>query len=361
MEKDKFYQQDTALTFDDVLLVPLKSTVDSRLDTNLKTMVGKFPLRIPIMSAAMDTVTGKDMARKMCKLGGCGIVHRFQSIEERIKCAPNFDEDRGDGLFGVAVGFKDSIDDIVKLSRYYDIVAIDIAHAHSEQTLKFTKELSSVLGEETMIMVGNVCTAQATKELIDAGANIIKVGIGSGAACTTRIVTGFGFPTLSAIIECKQAIEQHAKNRLISLVADGGIRTSGDIAKSIAAGADCVMLGSLLAGTTESPGEVFDTENGKKKIYRGMASSSAQEKWSGGMKKGVAAEGVSAFIPYKGPVEEIINNLTGGLRSALTYADSRDLCEFYENTKFVKVSAISLNESKPHILDNHGTIVEKIH
>ena len=224
-------------------------------------------------------------------------------------------------------------------------------------------------------MVGNLVTREATWELIEAGADILKVGIGGGSACSTRIVTGMGYPNVSAIIEVRTAISDHVHGDNITLVADGGIRNSGDIAKAIAAGADCVMVGGLLAGCDESPGELiikhnhtgtngrtregyieYDEEDCKRlkcapdrKMFRGMASKSAQEDWKGGLKEWTVAEGVTSYVDATGPVRDVIENLMGGLRSAFTYADAKTIEEFQQNTQFIRVTASCLDESKPRV------------
>jgi len=216
--------------------------------------------------------------------------------------------------------------------------------------IEFVKELNVNINNETAIMVGNIVTKWAAIKLMDAGADILKVGIGGGAACSTRVVTGFGMPNITAIMNVKSAVKMNKFGRLITIVADGGIRNSADAAKAFAAGADCVMLGSLFAGTDESPGDVI---NGKK-LFRGMSSSSAQTAYRG-MTPGIVAEGVSVTVPCKGPVQKVVDNLTGGLRSSLTYGDATNLKEFYKNTQFVKVTRNSIAESRPHILDNKST------
>jgi IMP dehydrogenase len=343
------------LSYDDVLLKPVKTSIKSRLDTDLSvTLSPSIELKCPIMSASMDTVTGEKMAQTLGLLGAMGIIHRFQTVEERFDQANNC---RMKNLpVGVAIGLKDTIAECQTLGSVSDILSLDIAHAHSDEVLEFLKKLSDSISTNTLLMVGNIATFGAARDLIDAGADILKVGIGGGAVCTTRIITGFGVPNVTAIQHVSAAVSQHAYGKLISVVADGGIKNSGDIAKAIAAGADCVMLGSLLAGTDETPGLIIKNQRGDSfKKFRGMASSGARVGYTG-IKPGTVAEGVTAMIPCKGPVSMIINELNGGLRSALTYGNARNLKEFHAHTEFVKVSGASINTSRPHVLGQAGAI-----
>jgi len=266
----KFIDDEVKVTYDDVLMVPGLTSISSRNEVSLNTVIHEelLQLRYPVMSAAMDTVTGKEMAEAMDKAGGLGIIHRFQSVKDRIEASI------GAGKVGIAVGMNETDEEIQVLSEVCNIIALDIANAYSTEVVKRIKDIVSLKKDHCLLMVGNVVDSRAIQYLSDVGADIIKINIGGGAACTTRMVTGFGYPNLSAILECAKAAKECTKP--IKIVADGGIRGSADISKALAAGADCVMLGSLLAGCDEAPGE-RDSEGHK--IYRGMASQGAQHDW----------------------------------------------------------------------------------
>jgi len=348
----KLFTHEEQLTYDDVLIIPRRTTIRSRQDVDLTTNLGASFLKYPVMSAAMDTVTGGEMAEALDRVGAMGVVHRFQSVEDRIESISPYCY--SSEAVGIAVGLDETEEEIHKLSEVADVIALDVAHAHADYVIERTRQLSNLLTNwNGQLMVGNIVTRQAAWELIEAGADILKVGIGGGSACSTRIVTGMGYPNISAIIEVRTAITDHNHGKGTMLVADGGIRNSGDIAKAIAAGADCVMLGGLLAGCDESPGELvskqYPHEDEKQKMFRGMASKSAQEDWKGGLKEWTVAEGVTSYVDATGPVKDTVENLMGGLRSAFTYADAKTIKEFQKNTQFVRVTANCLSESKPRV------------
>lgn len=347
---NKFRSSEEQLTYDDVLLVPMRTSVKSRQDVDLSISLGTTQLKYPAMSAAMDTVTGANMLIGLGEAGGMGILHRFQSVSDRLS-AGLAAKARGVPC-GVAIGLGETDEEIRDLREVFDVIAIDVAHAHADYIVGRTLHVSGLRSRGMQLMVGNLVTREAACELIDAGADILKVGIGGGSACSTRIVTGMGYPNISAIIEVSKAISDHKYGASITLVADGGIRNSGDIAKAIAAGADCVMVGGLLAGCDESPGEKLLSANSGgqgQKMFRGMASKSAQEDWKGGLKEWTVAEGVTSYVDATGPVRGTIENLMGGLRSAFTYADAKTIEEFQQNTQFIRVTASCLDESKPRI------------
>lgn len=331
MKDDKFYTKEMGLSYDDVLIVPTKSTVESRLDPNLSCrLANSLILKYPILSSPMSTVTDLNMARVMWNSGGIGVVHRFQSLNGRINTSL-------DTPMGVAIGLQDSIETCQYIAKFSAFLCVDVAHAYTNNVLKFVEKLKKVITKP--IMVGNIVTARAAIELIDAGADILRCNIGSGSVCSTRDNTGIGYPNISSLMEIREVTN-------FPIIADGGIRAASDICKAIAAGASAVMLGSLLAGTDEAPGEII---NGKKQ-YMGMASALAQE-LRGGLKPGTVPEGVSVYVPLKGPVQNVIENLMGGLKSSMTYVNARNLTEYYQNTKFVRITQNGLIESKPHIYD----------
>ncbi len=470
---------EVGLSFDDVLLVPHRSSIQSRKDVSTATwLVPGIPLSIPIVSSNMDTVTETRMAIAMAQLGGIGILHRFMSIEQqtdfvarvkrseglvvespltispevsaeqarqrmaevdvgglmvvdgdhtllgiittrdlllapqanvtvaqvmtprerlvvatenesveearrklyehRIEKLPLVDEEghlsglitaqdivkiqkhpnatkdsRGRLRVGAAVGARP--DDLERASSCQaagaDVLVVDIAHGHSDHVIHMVTMLKQKF-PATPIIAGNVATSQGVHDLVEAGADAVKVGVGSGSICTTRIVTGFGVPQLSAIFECAEV----GKALHVPIIADGGIRNSGDMTKSLAAGASTTMIGSLLAGTDESPGATVIREGQRYKIVRGMASLSANmdrrrldknelaiEEWGE-----VVPEGVEATVPYKGAVADVIYQLVGGLRSGMSYAGARSIEELWAEAEFIRISPSAIQESHPH-------------
>ena len=467
----------TGYTFDDVLLIPQRSRISSRKDTNLQSNLTKnIRLNIPIISANMDTVTESSMAIKIASLGGIGIIHRFMTIDEQISevlsvkrsegivieqpitigkegtvgqvkelmslhkiggiivkdnsnkllgivtkrdlffeyddaksvqdvmtkdliTAPegtslddaktifinnkieklpivnssgelvglitskdiykrdkfpiSSKDGKGRLMVGAAIGVRDEdIERAVKLTEAgADTIVIDIAHGHSDHTINMLSKIKDKIGK-TDIIVGNVATGEGTKDLIDAGADAVKVGVGSGSICITRIVTGAGVPQLSAILDCVSIANEYK----VPIIADGGIRNSGDITKAIAAGASTVMIGSMLAGTDESPGIIVSRPNGRYKMTRGMASLGAavdrRIKETKSMDEEemleYVPEGVEALVQYRGQASEVIGKLVGGLRSGLSYCNSKDISELQKNRKFIKITGAGKAESGAH-------------
>lgn len=359
-----------AFTFDDLLLVPAYSKVVP-IDTKLETkLTKKIKLNIPVLSAAMDTVTEADMAIALAKLGGMGILHKNLSIQEqaemvrKVKKADISLDDKDACLdenkrlrVGAAVGVgKDTYDRVNALYEAgVDIIAVDSAHGHSKGVIDTVKAIRGLF-PNLDIIGGNVVTAQAAIDLIYAGASAIKVGVGPGSICTTRVVSGVGVPQLTAVNDVYQVTKQYE----IGIIADGGIKLSGDIPKALAAGADCVMLGGLLAGTKETPGEVFELDGKLVKSYVGMGSLSAMKKGSsdryfqGGVKelKKLVPEGIEATVSYKGTIHDVIYQLMGGLRSGMGYCGCETIQDLKERAQFVKISNAGLKESHPHDVDN---------
>ncbi|MBI2989845.1 MAG: IMP dehydrogenase [Candidatus Magasanikbacteria bacterium] len=468
-----------ALTYDDVLIVPRRSSLDSRQEANISTkLTKKLNLKIPIISSNMDTVTESEMAIALARLGGIGIMHRFMSIEDnaeevrRVKRAQNFvikhpytiEPDKtlreakefiancgvggilvanGDGrlrgilssrdiLFAESdeqrvheimtprgrlfVGSPDTsfreakeilgqrkveklplvdlddkicgliISDDIKNQMEYplantdeegrlivgasvgvkgdyieraqalleagaDVLVIDIAHGHSELMFKAIKNIRESCGDIQLI-AGNIATAQGARDLCEAGVDAIKVGVGPGTICVTRMVTGCGVPQLSAVMNAVAAAKPYG----VPVIADGGIQKSGDIVKAIGAGADTVMIGGMFAGTHESPGIIMNRNGKKYKVCRGSASfGTAERRRSLGQEKRdlseVTPEGVEAIVPYKGYLKEIVGQLTGGLRSGMSYTNSRSIAELQENCQFLRVTSAGLKESGAHDLE----------
>ncbi|HVB11633.1 MAG TPA: IMP dehydrogenase [Nitrososphaerales archaeon] len=467
------------MTFDDVLLVPKYSKVDSRKDTVTSTRLAEnIELSIPIISANMDTVTESDMAVAMAREGGIGIIQRFMSLEEqaaqvskvkrtesilienpytlnesstvsevnrlmdernvggilivstdgklrgivttrdmrfqddddtkvtemmtkrkdlivapkrttieealkimektKIEKLPLVDrQDRLSGLItakdilkrkqypnatkdskgrlrvGAAIGVKgDFLERARALEKVeVDVLVLDIAHGHSLHAIEAIRKIKKNL--DIPLIAGNVATQQGTLDLIKAGADSIKVGVGSGSICITRIVTGSGVPQLTALVDCAQMTSEYG----VTLIADGGIRNSGDITKALVAGADTVMVGSLLAGTDESPGEIVYRGNYRYKVTRGMASMAARKDQLARSSKinvgnqeidDYVPEGVEAIVPYKGSAVNVVRQLVGGLRSGLSYCGASNLQELRKNGEFVRITEVGLKESMPH-------------
>ena len=329
------------LTFDDVLMVPSKSDVRSRRDPKLTSRLTKTKtIDTPIISANMDTITEADMAIAMNQVGGLGILHRFASIPEQVGFV-NKVKEAGvaliSGSIGVGDDFKERTEALVKAG--VNILTIDIAHGHSVAMMEVMKWLKDKY-PNVEIIAGNMATPEAARDLIEAGADAIKVGIGPGSMCTTRIITGCGIPQLTAVSWCAEVAESYG----VPVIADGGIRTSGDIVKAFAAGASTVMLGSMLSGTIETPGEI---KNGLK-AYRGMASKSAQVSWRGGVPEGMAPEGESTLVNVKGHVRDVILELTGGIRSGMSYINATTIDEIREKAQFIEMSSAGVRESHAH-------------
>lgn len=339
---DGILNRGRGLTFDDVLIIPNKSEVRSRRDPNLKTQLTKrFSLDMPFISANMDTVTEADMAIAMGKLGAVGILHRFMSIEDQVKQARKVKES-GASVLAASIGVNKEEELRAKglIDAGVEVITVDIAHGHSTLMIDTVKMLKDKWGDKIDVIAGNVATPDATLELIEAGADAIKVGIGPGSMCTTRIITGAGVPQLTAVAWCSQV----ANERGIPLIADGGIKTSGDVVKALAAGAQTVMLGSLLSGTLETPGEIHYG----KKNYRGMASKAAQVSWRGELPEGMAPEGEATAVPVKGHVSDVLKELAGGLRSGMSYINAFSIAEMKSKTRFMEMTGQGHRESVAH-------------
>lgn len=329
--------------FDDVLLEPQFSDITTRTSVKLNQHIKNLskPVHLPIVSAPMDTVTEATMATSIGQIGGLGILHRYNTIGEQVKMATEVSE--SGVLFGAAIGTTgDFIERATALvwESNVNILCIDVAHGHHSNVRYALEALKKTFGTTIHLMAGNVATLGAFNDLSDWGADSIRVGVGGGSICSTRLQTGHGIPTLQSVIDCSKS------DRDTILIADGGIRNSGDIVKALAAGADLVMIGSLLAGTDQTPGEVLDTEKGKRKVYRGMASKEAQNNWRGSFS---SIEGVSHTVPYRGCAKEVINELVVGIRSGLSYSGATSIQEFQSKANFVRQTTAGAFESSTHI------------
>ena len=339
----------TALCFDDILLVPQESDVQSRHSVDLTMTIGfknTITLQLPIIAAPMDTVCDIDMCMVLDKHGGLGILHRYMPEETLIQKTKLLSH--GKHRFGVSVAATNGYMNLSE--KLYNegakIFLVDTANGHSEYAVRAVESLRSAFGDDIHIMAGNIATADGFMRLAEAGADSVRVGIGGGSACTTRLVSGHGVPTLASIMDVEELRELNGVE--CSMVADGGVRNSGDMVKAFAAGADAVMIGSMLAGTDEAPGEIITDHNGKEaKVFRGMASAQAQRDSRGSVS---VSEGVSTTVPYKGSVEHILNQIRGGLGSGCSYSGVEELSNLSAIAEYVEVTIASLNESKPHAI-----------
>lgn len=353
-----------AMTFDDVLLVPNYSEVLPH-QTQLKTrLVKDVYLNIPIVSAAMDTVTESKLAIELACIGGIGIIHKNLSIEEqanqikivktspidKIKNSQALLDKNNQLMVGGAIGVNDESINRAKalVKAGVDVLVVDSAHGHSKGILDIIKVLRKEF-KDLPIIGGNICTMQGAVALYEVGVNGIKVGIGPGSICTTRIVAGVGVPQITAIND----VYEWAKDKDVTIIADGGIKYSGDIVKALAAGAHCVMLGSMLAGTNESPGKEIHINGKTYKTYVGMGSLAAMERGSSDryFQKGaqkLVPEGIEGIVPYKGKLSDVVFQLIGGIRSGMGYTGSKDIETLRHNAKFIRITGASLKESHPH-------------
>jgi IMP dehydrogenase len=330
-----------SLCFDDVLIVPQFSDIISRKHIDIGGTLSDIKFSLPIISAPMDTVTESAMVNVMEKHGGLGIIHRYNTIDEQVKMVYR-SINAGTKNIGAAIGVtNDFIDRATALcDAGVKIICVDVAHGHHVMVRHALEVLRNTFGTTVHIVAGNVATLKGFNDLADWGADSIRVGIGGGSICSTRIQTGHGIPTLQSVIECSQS------DRDAKIIADGGIKSSGDIVKALAAGADFVIIGSLLAGTTQAPGEVFYRGGEKFKSYRGMASKEAQKDWRGAAS---SLEGISAVVPFKGSAGAILNELKRGIRSGLSYTGARDLLKLRAKAQFIKQSAAAQIEGSTHI------------
>lgn len=345
------------LTYDDVLLLPDASdVVPSEVETSTQ-LTRNIRLSVPLVSSAMDTVTESAMAIAMARAGGIGIIHRNLAVDEQVTHVKLV---KGASLLvGAAVGVGDDGFERAQalIDVGVDVVVVDTAHGHHRAVLDAIERIKKAFPEQEVIG-GNVATRAGAQALINAGADAVKVGVGPGSICTTRVVAGVGVPQITAIMEAAKACLKSD----VPLIADGGLQYSGDIAKAIVAGADSVMLGSLLAGCDESPGELIEIDGRKYKSYRGMGSLGAMQ--SRGEKKSyskdrymqddvlaedkLVPEGIEGKVPHRGSVGEVVHQLVGGLRSGMGYAGAPDILHLKRDGRLVQITYAGLQESHPH-------------
>lgn len=356
------------LTFDDVLLIPAESHVLPN-EVDLSTQLAdNLKLHIPLISAGMDAVTEGPMAIAMALQGGLGVVHKNMSIQAQAGEVANVKsvvvpasatkaavDDQNRLLCAAAVGVTSDTFERAEalLKAGADAIVIDTAHGHSAGVLRKIKEIRDHFPDVTLI-AGNVATGEATAALFDSGVDVVKVGIGPGSICTTRVVAGVGVPQITAIYDAATVAREYGK----PIIADGGIKYSGDVVKALAAGGNAVMLGSMLSGTTEAPGEVFEDQGKKYKAYRGMGSvgamaqahGSSDRYFQGGVNEAnkLVPEGIEARVEYKGDVSDIVFQIDGGLRSGMGYVGAPDIPTLINNAQFVQITNAGLRESHPH-------------
>jgi len=339
----------TGLSFDDVLLVPRKSDISSRFSKEIDMSTEFLPgitTKYPIISANMDKVSDGELVAALVSLGGIGIVHRFMGFETHFRELRKVPEGFRIGCIGVGTIGMDRLRFLSEPGLNMRAVLIDIAHGHSVSVLEQIKRIKKEY-PKLYIIAGNVATYEGAKALIDAGATSIKAGVGSGSLCSTRIHSGNGVPQITAITECRRAINNYdfCKGWKPTLISDGGIRDGGDFVKALASGADMVMSGSVFAGAAETPGRIIRTEAGLFKSYRGSASREAQEDWKG---KATSVEGVSTLAKYKGPVKEVMEDFFAGVKSGFSYQNAHTVKELQDNAVFIRQTTAGYIESTPH-------------
>lgn len=361
---NKFVKE--GLTFDDVLLIPAESHVLPN-DVDLKVqLTSSLKLNLPFISAGMDTITEHEMAIAMAQAGGLGVIHKNMTIANQaneVKLVKNTEVTSekaavdNDHRLLVAAAVGVTADTFERASALIDAganaIVIDTAHGHSAGVLRKISEIRAKFPNINLI-AGNVATAAGTRALYDAGVDVVKVGIGPGSICTTRVVAGVGVPQITAIYDAANVAREYGK----TIIADGGIKYSGDIVKALAAGGNAVMLGSMFSGTHETPGQIFEKQGQKFKAYRGMGSVGAMSQahgssdryFQGGVNEAnkLVPEGVEACVTYKGYVKEVIFQLIGGLRAGMGYVGAPDLAALIENAQFVRITNAGLVESHPH-------------
>lgn len=334
------------LTYDDVSIIPGYSDIDHREFCDTTSWLTKnIKINLPVISSPMDTVTGEKMLEKMSEWGGIGIIHRFQEAYSIIDTVVSFRKKHPEGLMGVAIGVREYhllVKEVFK--EGCNIVLLDVAHGHHALVEKAISEIKNI-SSDIQVIAGNIATSEAARDLIKWGADALRCGIGGGSMCSTRLQCGVGVP----MITCIEEIYAETKG-IIPLIADGGIRYTGDIAKAIAAGADSVMLGSLLAGTTEAPGVILrDGMSYKRyKLYRGSASYEAKLDRN----ETRYVEGYSTRVPYKGDVDEVLKGITEGIKGSMGLVGAKTMKEFKDKARLIQVSRASAIEALPHGLIN---------
>lgn len=353
-----------ALTFDDVLLVPQYSEITPDMADVSTKLTNTFKMNVPFLSAAMDTVSEHKLVTALALAGGLGVIHKNMSIADQVKeveMVKNYDFDneknkrvlidkKGRLCVGAAIGVTADMMDRVNalMDAGVDVFVLDSAHGDSKNIINAIKNLRLEYPSMELI-AGNVATYEGALDLMKAGASAVKVGMGPGSICTTRIIAGIGVPQLQAVMDCARA----SKEMNVPIIADGGIKYSGDVVKALAAGANTVMLGGLFATCEEAPGDIYESNGKKYRTYRGMGSIEAMAKGSTdryfqtGHKK-LVAEGVQGIVEVKTTVEELVFQLVGGLKAGMGYCGSKDIPTLQEKGTFIRITNNALLESHPH-------------
>ena len=353
----KLMEAEFAYTFDDFTLVPQMSEIRSRKDPETSITPPGFnrSLSVPIIASPMNTITEKEMISAMCEVGASAILHRYMSFKDQVKICKElssikhcWDED-GKSMFWVAIGASgDFLERAGKLSKQYKVnkICIDVANGHSTSCIEAVKKVKKLVGDKAHIMAGNVCSYDGALNLAAAGANSIRVGVGTGSICSTRVVTGHGVPQLTALEECRKIKQIYPE---VLIIADGGFRHAGDMVKAHAIGSDLSITGSLLAGTPETPGEIIE-ENGKIfKMYAGMSSEMGRESWFGHEKSNYVPEGVSFKVPYiEESVQTIVKQLNGGIKVGMSYAGAQNMEELRQKAVWKRITNAGHIEGTPH-------------
>lgn len=322
------------LTYDDIYLIPRYNGIPSRRDVDTSVTICGETFTLPVISSPMDTITETEMAVKMADMGGLGLIHRFNTIEEQKALYEACRGKRAGIAFGAGEDWKDRVEALYNAGCR--IFCLDVAHGHSNLAGTVCKEFKNKY-TDTILIAGSVCTHEGALYLESCGADIIRAGCSNGSVCSTNLKTAFGIPSITTIIDCSKIS--------IPVIADGGIRTPGDMVKAFAAGASMVMIGGMLAGTLETPGDSVDGY----KTYRGMASREAYEDhFEQELPEWKTAEGVSKSVKMKGSADIVLKDMIGGWRSALTYNGSLDMRDFHNTVKWGIRTHAGAIESTPH-------------
>lgn len=333
----------TGLSYDDVLLVPRRSSVESRSDVDPSTTLAGVGLSVPVLSAAMDTVTEASMARAVGEAGGMGVIHRFLPIADQADAVRGVAADGLPvaGAVGIAEAATERASALIEAGAA--MIVLDVAHGHMERALTTVETLAAAF-PDCPLCAGNVATPAGVADLAEAGADVVKVGVGPGSHCTTREVTGVGVPQFTAVEECSAAADTHG----VETIADGGIRAAGDAVTALLAGADAVMLGGFLAGCSESPAETVEIDGERYKQTRGMSTAAAAEAREDKDAEIVADEGVEATVPHTGPVGPRLKEFVAGIRSGLSYIGAHDLVTARERAEFIEITPASSRRNGSH-------------
>lgn len=338
------------LSYDDVLLIPQHSKLSSRSEVNLTTTIApNLSLKLPLISINMSDVTEEKMATTLGKLGALGFIHRFLSIEEQADMVNKVKKEKV--LVGAAIGVRNGhIKRAEALAKACaDVITIDVAHGGMQKTIDATRNLKRLVGNKITVISGVVATYEAANDLFFAGADSVRVGVGPGTICTTRITTGVGVPQITAVTKSTRAAREHKK----TILCDGGTKNSGDIVKGLAAGASAVVIGSQFAGTSETPGKIINIKSKKYKIYNASTSLPEKKNHVKNM-KGLDSnylkhvEGVKAYVPYKGSVSRVLSDMKAGIRSGFSYCGAKNIRELWKNAQFMRITPQGFRESGVH-------------